>query len=371
MYGLISIAMKRAVLCVPNPHDYIDQLDDHSIMIINPDYTPQRKKYLLDRADWSIKITDRGWEQRSGGDYGDERLLWYTSGTVGDSKFYSFNQQKLDNLTKSIIQGLDITANDRYVGVMSLWHAHGQSLFWATRRAGCETHFLPVKQIRQITKFQPTFVSAIPDILKTINQLPLTTLRFIRSGSAPLDQKLYWALNDNFKVPVIEYFGMTEAMSHVLSNPLHGERRPGTVGIPTPGVEAQIKDGYLWIKSPNAYTDDWFNTGDLAEQDHDGYYKILGRGVDRINLRGYKLDPASVERQLKNLLPQITDCVIFGNQQLNCVYTGNVDPTHVRQSLIQIHALFTAKFVENVESIPLSPGGKLSRTWLTEKYQCS
>lgn len=362
--------MKRAVLCVPNPQDYIDQLDDYSIMIMNPDYTPARKKYLLDQSDWSLLIEPNHQQKRSGGDYSNERLLWYTSGTVGDSKFYSFSQQKLDNLTKSIIKDLDITANDRYVGVMSLWHAHGQSLYWATRAAECETHFLSVRQVRQMVDYQPTFVSAIPDILKTINQLPLTNLRFIRSGSAPLGQKLYWALNDNFKVPVVEYFGMTEAMSHVLSNPLHGERRPGTVGVPTQYIQAQIKDSYLWIKSPNAYTNDWFNTGDLAEQDQDGYYKILGRGLDRINLRGYKLDPVSVEQKLKDLLPQITECVIFGNQQLNCVYTGNVDRAQVRKSLIQIHSLFTAKFIENVETIPLGPGGKISRTWLIKKYQC-
>jgi malonyl-CoA/methylmalonyl-CoA synthetase len=362
--------MKRAVLCVPNPQDYIDQLDDYSLMIVNPDYTQERKQYLLDRADWSVKITDCGAEQRSGGNYGDERLLWYTSGTVGDSKFYSFTQQQLDNLTKSIIQDLDITANDRYVGVMSLWHAHGQSLFWATRRAGCEAHFLSVKQVRQLTQLQPTFVSAIPDILKTINQLPLTNLRFIRSGSAPLDQKLYWALNDNFKVPVVEYFGITEAMSHVLSNPWQGERRPGTVGVPTQGVEAEIEDGYLWIKSPNAYTNDWFNTGDLAEQDSAGYYKILGRGVDRINVRGYKIDPMSIEQQIRTAIPELQDIVIFGEAAVNCAYVGSVTVSRVVKGLQRIHSACAPSWIQQFDSIPRSDSGKLSRKWLIKHFNC-
>jgi acyl-CoA synthetase (AMP-forming)/AMP-acid ligase II len=362
--------MKRAVLCVPNPQDYIDQLDDYSIMIVNPDYTPARKKYLLDQSDWSLLIEPNHQQQRSGGDYSNERLLWYTSGTVGDSKFYSFTQQQLDNLVKSIQQDLEITANDRYVGVMSLWHAHGQSLYWATRDAGCETHFLSVRQVRQMVDYQPTFVSAIPDILSVINELPLTVLRLIRSGSAPLSPELYQALQHKFQVPVVEYFGMTEAMSHVLCNPLSGPQRPGTVGIPTTGVEADIRDGYLWIKSSNAYTQDWFDTGDLAEQDQYGYYKILGRGVDRINVRGYKLDPVSIEQQMRKAIPELQEIVIFGNSTVNCAYVGDVDVSRVEQGLQLIHSVCYPTWITQLKSIPRSDSGKLSRKWLIKHFNC-
>ena len=198
----------------------------------------------------------------------------------------------------------------------------------------------------------------------------MTNLRFIRSGSAPLDQKLYWALNDNFKVPVVEYFGITEAMSHVLSNPLHGKCRPGTVGVPTHGVEAQIKDGYLWIKSPNAYTDDWFNTGDLAEQDQDGYYKILGRGVDRINVRGYKLDPVSIEQQMRDMIPALQEIVVFGNSAVNCAYVGDVDASQVVKGLQLIHSVCYPAWINQLDSIPRSDSGKLSRKWLIKHFDC-
>ena len=67
--------MKRAVLCVLNPQDYIDQLTDYSIMIVNPTAPDSRKQYLLDHCDWSIKITDAGQEYRAGGDYANERVL--------------------------------------------------------------------------------------------------------------------------------------------------------------------------------------------------------------------------------------------------------------------------------------------------------
>lgn len=360
--------MKRAVLCVSNPQDYIDQLIDYSIMIVNPNSTKTRKQYLLEKSDWSVLITQDDTQYRSGSDYPNEKLLWYTSGTVGDSKFYSFSQQQLDSLTQSIIHDLEITNNDRYMGVMSLWHAHGQSLYWATKKAGCETKFVVTQQLRQMTDFQPTFVSAIPDLLKVVQDLPLVNLRFVRSGSAPLSRDLYDALAKKFKVPVIEYFGMTEAMSHVLSNPLHGPQRPGTVGIPTAGVKACVNDGRLWIQSGMAYTNDWFDTGDLAEQDESGYFKIIGRSVDQINVKGYKLNPTSIEKQLQSMVPDLGECVIFGQDRVHCLFTGSADKNKIFQCLLDIHKSCRPALLEKVDQIPIGNSGKLSRKWLAQHY---
>ena len=105
--------MKRAVLDVKNPQDYIGQLNDHSIMIINNGVTDLRKKYLIENSDYSLLITDQGVQYRNGKDYSDERVFWYTSGTTGDSKFYSFSQCQLDILAEKICQAYNITANDR------------------------------------------------------------------------------------------------------------------------------------------------------------------------------------------------------------------------------------------------------------------
>jgi acyl-coenzyme A synthetase/AMP-(fatty) acid ligase len=362
--------MKRAVICVDNPQDYIDQFDNYSLMIVNPDSSDARKKYLFDQADWSVKITKDSVEHRAGGDYADEKLLWYTSGTVGDSKFYSFSQAQLDRLTHAIVRDLNITANDRYVGVMGLWHAHGQSLYWATRRAGCETHFLSVSEIRKLSSLQPTFVSAIPDLLKVMHNLPLTELRFLRSGSAPLKKDLAQALEQKFKVPVVEYFGMTEAMSHVLTNPLQGPRRLGTVGTPTTGVEARIENGHLWIRSDHAYTAEWFDTQDLAEQDEAGYYRITGRACDQINVRGYKFNPVAIEQQLADLVPELESVAIFGADSVNCVYTGTASVSKVIHALRRIHVFCHPKHIEKLDQIPKPNSGKQSRKWLIEHFNC-
>lgn len=362
--------MKRAVLCVHNPQDYIPQLPNYSIMIINPDSPESRIQYLLDKADYSLLITNSTQKERAGQDYPNERLFWYTSGTTGDSKFYSFSQQQLDNLSRSICNDYAITGNDRYVGVMGLWHAHGQALYWATKSANCETHFLPISELRNITKYQPTFVSTIPNILSTIQPLSLNSLRFIRSGSAPLSEDLYNSLKEKFQVPVVEYFGLTEAMSHVFTNPLFGEQRVGTVGLPTTGVEAKINDGHLWVRSSQAYTTDWFDTGDLADQDDSGYYRIIGRSIDRINIKGYKIDPASIEKQLKEL-SGLTDCVVFGKYRLNCIFTGDISTDAVAKKLKEIHRCCRPAFIEKHTAIPTPASGKISRSWLREKFNCS
>jgi oxalate---CoA ligase len=362
--------MKRAVLCVSDPHNYIDQLHNYSIMIVNPDSPESRIQYLLNQSDYSLLITNNSYQERDGNDYPNEKLLWYTSGTVSDSKFYSFTQTQLDALTTSICNDYKISANDRYVGIMGLWHAHGQALYWATKRVNCETHFKSIKELKSITEHRPTFVSAIPHVLKAIHLLPLDSLRFIRSGSAPLSKELYTALQNKFQVPVVEYFGMTEAMSHVFTNPLDGEQRIRTVGLPTQGVNAQIKNGHLWLQSSQAYTIDWFDTGDLAEQDQQGYYRILGRSIDRINVKGYKFDPVSLESQLIQLLPEVENCVIFGQEKINCLYTGSATKDQIRSVLRKIHQYCQVDFLNYTESIPLSPSGKISRPWLKEKFNC-
>lgn len=362
--------MKRALLCVTNPHDYINQLDDYSIMIVNPAAPESRKQYLFDHSDWSLKISNDGEHYRNGNDYHNERLFWYTSGTTGDSKFYSFTQDQLNTMAQTICNTYEITNNDRYVGIMPLWHAHGQGFYWATKLAGCECYFTTVKHIRDMPAHAPTFVTAVPDILNTIGQLELKNLRFIRGASAPMPADLFYHLKQKFSVPVIEAFGMTEALSHCFTNPIHGEQRVGTIGLPD-GIEADIVDQQLYIRGPCLFQKDWFATGDLAERDQKGYYRILGRLRDRINLRGYKLDPETIERQMLIKIPDLENIIVFGNQAVNCIYTGLCDTEKVYKTLLDIHPGCRPQYLAKVDEIPISPSGKISRSWLIKYFNCN
>jgi acyl-coenzyme A synthetase/AMP-(fatty) acid ligase len=360
--------MKRAVLCVPNPQDYIPQLDNYSIMIINPDAPPARNQYLLNHSDWSLLITADGEKYRDGNDYANERVLWYTSGTTGDSKFCSFSQRQLNHMAETVVRDYDLTENDRYVSVMSLWHAHGQGFYWATQLAGCETNYVSVKNLRTWPDYSPTFITAIPDVLQTAAQLKFDrNLRFIRSASAPMPDRLYTALQDQFSVPILEAFGMTEAMSHCFTNPLHGEQRMGTVGLPS-GIEAIIDNGHLLIRGPTLDRTQWFDTGDLAEQDSAGYYRILGRSRDQINVRGVKLNPMSLERQLLENIAGIAQVAVFGSESVKCLYVGSADAWEVQEFLIGLAPHCRATVLQSVDSIPLTPAGKVSRSLLNTLY---
>lgn len=358
--------MKRAVLCVPNPHDYIDQLDEYSIMIINPAAPDSRKQYLLDQSDWSLKITEDKLEYRAGGNYTNERLFWYTSGTTGDSKFCSFSQQQVDVMAKTIVSTYELTDNDRYVGIMPLWHAHGQGFYWATKLAKCETTFLSIAEIKRMPDHAPTFMTAVPDVLRVLANFELRDLRFIRSASAPLPDQLYQQLK-TFGVPVIEAFGMTEALSHCFTNPLHGEQRMGTVGLPD-GIDATIQDGHLFIRGPAVFEQGWYDTGDLAQQDSAGYYKILGRSRDQINVKGYKINPHSIEQQLKSLVDGLGDCVIFGDTAVKVLYTGSARKDTIITCLKSIHPACKPILLQHCEHIPVGPSGKLSRGWLNSIF---
>jgi acyl-coenzyme A synthetase/AMP-(fatty) acid ligase len=250
---------------------------------------------------------------------------------------------------------------------MSLWHAHGQGFYWATQLAGCETQYLSIKDLRNLPKHNPTFITAIPDVLKVLGDFEFDNLRFIRSASAPLPNDLYRALRYKFDIPVIEAFGMTEAMSHCFTNPLHGELRIGTVGLPS-GIEARIEDSRLLIRGPNVATEGWFDTGDLAEQDERGYYKILGRSRDQINVKGSKLNPLSLEKQLLEAVQGLQECVIFGVDRVKCLYIGSCTDIDITTFLSSLGTHCRPVLVERVDAIPLSPSGKVSRSLLDSLY---
>jgi acyl-coenzyme A synthetase/AMP-(fatty) acid ligase len=356
--------MKRAVICVPNPWDYIPLYEKkYSIMVLNPSATPARNQYLLDNSDWSVYVTPTDVVERNGADYPGERVLWYTSGTTGDSKFCSFSHDQVEFVCRQVINSYEITANDRYVSIMGLWHAHGQLFYWLSKMVGFETHFLPIAKIASLHTYSPTFITAIPDILKTVGKQSFDSLRFVRSASSALNDSLYRNLRETLQVPVIEAFGMTESCSHCFTNPLNGERRLGTVGFPD-GVEARILNERLYLRGHSVNATDWLDTGDLASVDDDGYYTILGRAVDRINIRGYKLDPLSLEQQLTQQFPSIVECAVFGQDSVKCVYVGGPAINEVVEFLKSLGSYCRPTVIEQLQEIPKNASGKVSRSML-------
>jgi acyl-coenzyme A synthetase/AMP-(fatty) acid ligase len=100
-----------------------------------------------------------------------------------------------------------------------------------------------------------------------------------------------------------------------------------------------------------------------------GYYRILGRVTDRITIKGYKLDPGSVENQLYNQLPNIGDVAVFGDNTVMCIYTGDIEEAVVRRTLIGIGTQCNPKFLLHVDAIPKNTAGKISRSMLKDLYR--
>ena len=360
--------MKRVVIATQRPWEIIPQYPDHSIMIVNPKAPGDRYQYLIDSSDYSLLHTDTGVTSRQGADYPGERILLYTSGTTGDSKFFGFTQAQLDTICEVMKKSYELTAQDRYYGVMPMWHAHGHIMYWASVKAGVECAFGTPQNLKAIETFQPTYVSAVPRVLKAMLKLDLKHLRFVRSASAPLSQELHDTLQDKFGVPVIEAFGMTEAVSHCFTNPLHGERRINTVGLPD-GIEARVDEHeHLWIKGPCVHRpNEWIDTGDLATVDDKGYYTIKGRSVDQINVHGIKVNPQSLEKQCLAQFQDIQQVVVYGKDRVKVIYVGEAPEQDVSKWFASLGAHCRPENVEKVDEIPVNDTGKISRTMLQSR----
>lgn len=151
-------------------------------------------------------------------------------------------------------------------------------------------------------------------------------MRLLVSGSAPLSAQLARAVGEQAGQLPLERYGMTETIM-LTGNPYAGERRPGTVGFPFPGVELRLsQEGEVQVRGPNVITgyldrpeataqafttDGWFDTGDLGEFDADGYLCLVGRSKELIITGGYNVYPREVEEALASH-PAVREVAVVG-----------------------------------------------------------
>jgi len=360
--------MKRAVICVKNPELVIPDLEnEYSLMIVSPESPKARMDYLLEKSDYSLLVTDDGIVTRLGRDYLEEKLFWYTSGTTGDSKFYGFNQTQKNIMTQTMIDAYQLTPNHRYSSVMPLWHAHGQHFYWATKQAGCETKFFNTKQFHLVEASSPTLLTAIPKIINFFTRYRFPNLQLIVSASVAFPITKLKLAQDYYQVPILDAFGMTEAMGFCITNPLNGPIKPGTVGRPF-SVEAKLEGNRLLIKGPTVVVDGWMDTGDLASVDEDGYYTIIGRSVEQINVNGIKVNPLSLETQLLEKFFDLQQVTIFGDDTVNCIYVGDVAEADIRKFLLSLGDHCFPRTLIKTEEIPTNENGKISRKYLARNF---
>jgi malonyl-CoA/methylmalonyl-CoA synthetase len=267
----------------------------------------------------------------------DDALIVYTSGTTGQPKGAVHTHRSLLAGVTSLRLAWGWTPEDRLILALPLFHVHGLCAgLFGTLAAGstailCE-RFTPdaVADAAVIG----TMFFGVPTMYHRLVESgragELSSLRLCVSGSAPLASELWERLRSEAGVWVLERYGMSETLL-TLSNPLEGERRPGSVGLPLPGVEATVADqdadgvGELMVRGPSlcrGYWErpdasesmmrgEWFATGDLASVADDGYYSIRGRLTELIITGGHNVYPAEVEAVLGRH-PSVGEVAVVG-----------------------------------------------------------
>jgi malonyl-CoA/methylmalonyl-CoA synthetase len=250
----------------------------------------------------------------------DPALIGYTSGTTGSPKGALLSHANLLAGSESVGLAWQWTAADRLVLALPLFHAHGLCVgLHGTLLAGASAVLLPRFEVDAVLdaarEHDASMFFGVPTMYHRLAQSSrvgeLGRMRLCVSGSAPLPAELQRSLSERGGQQVLERYGMTETLM-LVSNPYYGERRPGSVGFPLPGVELRLSDGEkgeIQVRGPNVFAgywerpqataqsfiDGWFRTGDLAATDPDGYLRILGRCTDLIISGGLNVYPREVE----------------------------------------------------------------------------
>ncbi len=342
MIDLYLACVKLGVLFVPVNVLYKDREIAHIQKDAEPRLFLTAENLTALVAEAVTKSSDRPIEHLTGD---TPAALVYTSGTTGASKGAIITHNNLASNAINLLACWQITEADRFLLALPLFHVHalGNGIHcWLL--SGCRMRVLERFEYQKATDefldFQPTLFFGVPTIyvrlLETEPTAAITIggrMRLFVSGSAPLPGQVLEEFRTLFGHTILERYGMTETMMN-LSNPYAGERRPGSVGFPLPGISVKILDergvevadsqtGEVHLRGPNvfagywrdevrtrnAFLDGYFKTGDLATRSADGYYTLCGRRSDLIISGGFNIYPREIEEFLMEQ-PEVDEAAV-------------------------------------------------------------
>ncbi len=375
-YGVVAgdrVALQLSK-CLPFVYLYLATMRLHAICLpLNPAYPPRELAYFLTDAGAKLFFGDAcrrtalegsatdwpGFTQCVWLDCGDESafyaladacvlpvvpvpappvaadvtcLMIYTSGTTGRPKGAELTHSNLSAGLDALHAAWGWQTNDLLLHVLPLYHVHGllvalQGALHAGATTILHARFDPLRTLHTLSDHRCTVFMGVPTIHRRLvntaqtGTVDLAHMRLLTSGSDRLPDDLFVQFRRIFGHTLLERYGMSET-GMLLSNPLHGERRVGSVGLPLPGVAVRIANpeddtvlganqvGEVQVRGANvckgywrqpektaaAFTaDGWFRTGDLGLREPDGYYILKGRSNDLIISGGYNVYPPEVE----------------------------------------------------------------------------
>jgi malonyl-CoA/methylmalonyl-CoA synthetase len=344
----------------------------------------------------------------------DLAAILYTSGTTGRSKGAMLSHGNLASNALTLVDCWRFTKDDVLLHALPTFHTHG--LFTATNTilmSGASMIFAPRFDADEMLRLMPraTAMMGVPTFYVRLLQHPGLTreatshMRLFVSGSAPLLAETHRAFSERTGQAILERYGMTETNMNT-SNPYDGERVPGTVGFPLPGVDLRVVDpetgaplatdeiGMIEVRGPNVFKGYWRNpektaaefradgffiTGDLGKIDPRGYVHIVGRGKDLIITGGYNVYPKEVESEI-DAMDGVIESAVFGVAHPDfgegvtaaVVLTpgATVDEKAITEALETRLARFKQpKRVITVEELPRNTMGKVQKNVLRDQYK--
>jgi len=332
----------------------------------------------------------------------DVALVLHTSGTTSRPKQVPLLHRNLLANARAIGGFYGLSADDVSFCVMPLFHVHGLvasvlAAFSAGGSVVVPSRFVPGRFPRYANDHAVTWVSAGPTlhgmILDKLGDERIPSLRFVRSCSSALSPELFERCETAYGVPMVEAYGMTEGSHQIASNPLPpGERKVGSVGLASPGVEIRVVDadgrdaelGEVAIKGPGLtpgyignpdandaafFGDGWFRTGDRGRFDVDTFLFLEGRLKELIIRGGENISPFEIEAALA-AHPHVMEAVAFGIRDARygeevgaaVVLVGESDEAALRTWCGERLAAFKVpKKIFVLDEIPRTPTGKLQR----------
>jgi long-chain acyl-CoA synthetase len=344
----------------------------------------------------------------------DVGAICYTSGTTGHPKGAVQSIRSIVAAAKGMALMGTRTAADTIVSPLPCPHVYGSIAFNAAMLAGSTFVMLPrfteEGVLEAIQKHRATMFDCVPTAYYYLLAHPkfdsydLSSLTRCTVGGQTLPAAKSLEFTERTKAPVLELWGMTELAGAATFNPYWGENKPGTIGLPMPGMACKIvavddaeketptgERGELMIKGPlvmdgyagneaatreTVRADGWMHTGDIATVDEDGYYTIVDRKKDMILTAGYNVYPAELERVLC-MHPAVALAAVCGvadeaKGELAKAYvmlkpdastSGLELVEHCRRHLAAYKLPRAVQFVANV---PITSSGKIMRRLLKD-----
>lgn len=277
----------------------------------------------------------------------DLAVILYTSGTTGQPKGAMLSHRNMASNAEAMGILFELVPEDRVVAVLPMFHVFCMTVCMnGPIQTGAAIiivpRFHPVEVVNTIREQEATCFAGVPTMYNYLLQLPtatkedLASVRLYCSGGASMPVELLHKFEAKYEAKVLEGYGLSEAAPATTFNPLHGTRKPGSVGVDIPLVKNKVVDpegnevprgevGELVVQGPNvmigylglpeetvaALRDGWLFTGDLARMDDEGYVYIVDRKKDMILVDGYNVYPREVEEVLYQH-PAILEAAVIG-----------------------------------------------------------